>query len=43
MAWLKARHRRDGSPYLCVFFGELSHGTGKRHRRLRVTIAKTAL
>lgn len=29
MAWFKERHRKDGSPYYCVFFRELNHETGK--------------
>lgn len=32
MAWVKARERKDGSPYFCVFFRELNHETGKRQQ-----------
>lgn len=29
MAWVKQRAKTDGTPYWCVFFRELDHGTGK--------------
>lgn len=32
MAWVKLRHKTDGTPYWCVFFRELDHETGKRRQ-----------
>ncbi|MDX1888864.1 tyrosine-type recombinase/integrase [Mycolicibacterium sp. 050158] len=29
MAWVKARQRKDGSVYFCVYFRELNHTTGQ--------------